>query len=368
MWRKLKAKYPSKFFQGCISHGLRLMIRDIFKCTQPTTHNLHAEPPTDPLEPLQKLTENCRLVVEWFSRDQELQHKLTVAAVHIEFSAKDREWDQLLVGFRSILSALPALQAIVSEEDFTTSAPVYLRGLRALIKQILHDSGFLSLLEKAVRILEPVNAAMEKFETKDVPCSEVFSCFAKTLPEAFAALGSVVTEDEHARLLLRNHQCFASVYGDGHGIAYLLDPRFIGDGIGTQARKALENIIYSFPVLSGDDDGVAPEDAQLDIAQQLTEYVIEATRERTKKTFRFMLLARGKRSVLQFWLTDGQQWPRLQRLACRVFCLPSSTLRLERLVASLGGSKQALVDTKAELCADKMQFIRINALLTPRLS
>ena len=29
-WKMLENKYPQKFFHGCVSHGLHLLIKDIF--------------------------------------------------------------------------------------------------------------------------------------------------------------------------------------------------------------------------------------------------------------------------------------------------------------------------------------------------
>lgn len=406
-WQKMKGIYPSKFFQGCASHGLHLFIQDIFGSSASAT----ALPSTatistgielsgrtvgsvatsvaagvdspGPLMQLQELTQNCRLIVDCFNRESapraQLQQALGAEGQRLEFPPENRQWDRLQASFRFILSAVPALQSVVGDPSFVNDAPLYFRTVREHIMQTVLDPEFVTLLEKAVALLEPFSAALRHFEQQDVPCSEVFACFAKTLPDAFGKLGSLLSEDERDHLLLLNQKRFNSMYGDGHGVAYLLDPRYIGDGLSVEVRKNVEDIIYASPTVSGDDgngeamDENAREEAQLEMAQQLTEFVIDATRERTNQTFRFSMLARNKKSVLQYWLTDGQRWPRLQRLACRVFCLPSSTLRLDRLGASLAGAtgsscSSVSVDTGANTTRstrveDKIQFIRINTLL-----
>jgi hypothetical protein len=33
-WEILKKKFPSSYFQGCCSHGLRLLVKDIFSATK----------------------------------------------------------------------------------------------------------------------------------------------------------------------------------------------------------------------------------------------------------------------------------------------------------------------------------------------
>ena len=38
------------------------------------------------------------------------------------------------------------------------------------------------------------------------------------------------------------------MYGKAYGLAYLLDPRFVGDGLDTGNRKEFNNILISAPV------------------------------------------------------------------------------------------------------------------------
>ena len=67
-WKMLHQKHPSKFFQGCASHGLNLFVKDIFSPSK-TKKNGQADatyPEEYPFEYLLKLLEDCKYVVHSF--------------------------------------------------------------------------------------------------------------------------------------------------------------------------------------------------------------------------------------------------------------------------------------------------------------
>jgi Protein of unknown function (DUF 659) len=67
-WCILKEKYPTKFFQGCCSHGLNLLVKDIFSAIK-TRQSGNPEPQfTDgyPFEYLQTFVNEVRAMVVFF--------------------------------------------------------------------------------------------------------------------------------------------------------------------------------------------------------------------------------------------------------------------------------------------------------------
>jgi hypothetical protein len=48
-----------------------------------------------------------------------------------------------------------------------------------------------------------------------------------------------LSKEELAYLLMLNKSRFSFMYGDAHGIAYLLDPRYDGDGMNLVHRRKL---------------------------------------------------------------------------------------------------------------------------------
>ncbi|OAE34967.1 hypothetical protein AXG93_593s1250 [Marchantia polymorpha subsp. ruderalis] len=71
------------------------------------------------------------------------------------------------------------------------------------------------------------------------------------------------------------------MYGNAHYLSYMLDPRFIEEGLPRGNRL------------------------------QWTEFVIAAEQEKAEDLTRFKMLANGAKTVLQYWLVDGKGWPDL---------------------------------------------------------
>ncbi|KAG3074021.1 hypothetical protein PI124_g14090 [Phytophthora idaei] len=60
VWSKLQQKHPKIFFHGCISHALHLTVKDLVQR----------------LPWLRKLEENCRKLVRFFKKNQQLWYEL----------------------------------------------------------------------------------------------------------------------------------------------------------------------------------------------------------------------------------------------------------------------------------------------------
>lgn len=381
MWSKLKTVFPNRFFHGCASHGLHLFVQDIFSPmrnrTATTTHPGRGGddscgfkyPDGYPFEALAQLAETCRRIVTVFLQDEQLHVELSrllrethVPMVH--FPSSRHEWRHLKTAFQSLHAAYKVVRLIVSGREFVMCAPGTQYEARLHIQQQILQPGFLLLVEKAIAILHPLDRLMSLFESDtNVPCSEVFYVFAKALPDELLKIPGL-TKSEQTYLLILNQTRFNVMYGDAHGIAYLLDPRYIGDGLNTDVRKNIEDIIFDLPVKEVSrhaSNNSNSSNAKLDIAQQLTEYVIDATREKNNNTFRYTLLVKHKKTALQYWLTDGQRWPLLQQIACKVFSLPSSTVAVERKLTAKATLPAALRAALPPAVVGKLMFIKGNS-------
>ena len=56
-----------------------------------------------------------------------------------------------------------------------------------------------------------------------------------------------VDTDKKAYLVELVHKRFNFMYGDAHGVGYLLDLRYLGDGMQSSLRKEIEDFVYNFP-------------------------------------------------------------------------------------------------------------------------
>ncbi|KAG2762133.1 hypothetical protein PC129_g936 [Phytophthora cactorum] len=135
-WSKLQQKHPKIFFHGCISHALHLTVKDLVQC----------------LPWLGKLEENCRKLVRFFEKNQQL-------------------W----------------------------------------------------------------------YELKNMkPPSDVYRMFLE-LPEQFIALSIPISDLGKIRQILKER--FDFIYGDAHGVTYLLDPRYLGQNMDDGTREQVQSFI-----------------------------------------------------------------------------------------------------------------------------
>jgi hypothetical protein len=77
-------------------------------------------------------------------------------------------------------------------------------------------------------------------------------------------------------------------------------------------RKEIEDFIFNFPT-----------------------FRIDALGDREQDSFHFKMIGKSK-SVLQWWIADGTDWPLLQNLAIRVFSMAASAAASERNFSTFG--------------------------------
>ena len=114
------------------------------------------------------------------------------------------------------------------------------------------------------------------------------------------------------------------MYGDAHGMGYLLDPRYLGDKMKRNLRKEVEDFIFKFPT----EDGNMSTARRDQLAQEYMSFRIEQLGEREQDTFRFQMIGKSK-TVLQWWKADGTDWPLLQNCRSCVFDGSSSSIGAE---------------------------------------
>ncbi|TMW55462.1 hypothetical protein Poli38472_010344 [Pythium oligandrum] len=254
MWRRLKKIYPSQFFHGCASHGLRLFVKNIFTPSAVGEDMLFLDSIKEyPFIFLNDLMEACREVVTFFEetfdqsvRDQFNQGLRDEDIPHPHFPPRN-EWYGLKGGFESFIAAAPVLRPLVASRSFGEVASPRERQRRMKIHVLVNDTEFVENLRTAVAILTPLEGMMDRIENEpNMPCSEVFYSFAREIPDALNKVEGVY-KDQVEYLLYLNQTRFNGMYGDAHGIAYLLDPRFIGDGLAPEVRKNIEDTIFAIP-------------------------------------------------------------------------------------------------------------------------
>jgi Protein of unknown function (DUF 659) len=78
-WNVLQTKHPEKFFHGCVSHGLHLLVKDIFAATKARRGRDAPDYPEGyQFEYLLEFSQDCKYVVSFFSYHHQIKRSLKV--------------------------------------------------------------------------------------------------------------------------------------------------------------------------------------------------------------------------------------------------------------------------------------------------
>ena len=218
-------------------------------------------------------------------------------------------------------------------------------------QEIITDPHFVDNLDKCIRILEPIDMFIKIFQSDDAPCSDVYKAFLDLedkmhlIPELDQVKKTYLVELVQKR--------FQFMYGDAHGVAYVLDPRYLGDRMSRTLCKEIEDFIFNFPNV----DGSTSQERKDQLAREYTWFQTDSLNEREEKTFRFKRIGEAQ-LVLQQWITDGTDWPMLRDLAIRVFSMAASA----RNFSTFGFSHSKLRNRLAPEKVKKLIYIKTNAI------
>lgn len=131
------------------------------------------------------------------------------------------------------------------------------------------------------------------------------------------AVGLTASEFKTVKKLITER--FDFVYGDAHGIAFVLDPRYMGVGVDTQARAAVDEYVVAW-------HGIGKVESVLlglsKYARYVREYRVGAPKQ-------WEMLCDRKIAVYDFWC-NLNQFPLLQEIALQLSHCASSSAASER--------------------------------------
>jgi hypothetical protein len=259
--------------------------------------------------------------------------------------------------FQSILSSERIIYSLVSSRDFIQGNSKQ-KEERTTIRDIVIRQDFLDTLKKSISILLPIDRLVVKYQSDSVPISEILVDFGDLIQDFTQLHDSEQisdTEKDYLRRLCK--QRYEFMYGDSHGLSYLLDPRYIGERLSIEKRKDLENLLFAFPLSDSDPQ---QQESMIKIYQQYTQFVISAQAEKQTQSFRFDMLLRKVKTPLQYWQTDGIVWPELQSVCLRLFSLATSTASCERNFSAHGFVHSKLRNSLSQQKVEKLVYIRNN--------
>jgi Protein of unknown function (DUF 659)/hAT family C-terminal dimerisation region len=362
-WKLLEEMFPSSYFQGCCSHGIHLLVKDIFAATKTKRNGaIEATYPTGyPFEDMLMFTAGCRDIVKFFHnhhivKAQLLELQKTTNAKALIRPAPTR-WGTIQGMCSTLLDSESHLHAMVSAREFIKGTATQ-KAERMQLKDIITDNQFVTKLKKALAILVPLDRLIVKYQSDKVPISAVLPDFY-ALPKEFEKIydAGSITQGEFDYLGMLSRERLKFMYGKAHGLSYILDPCHLGEGLSADLRLTLETALFETPV-----DDIVPTclERQELLCVQYTEFVIASTKQKEMNTFHYKMLAKGSKSVLQYWLVDGKAWPELQKVATKLFSMATSSAASERNFSTMGFLHSKLRNRLTINTVEKLVFIKSN--------
>ena len=211
------------------------------------------------------------------------------------------------------------------------------------------------MLEKCLVIFKPIHIWIKFFQKDHAEVSIVYKAFYE-LPGVFEQLP--ISDKENIYLKKLSKERFDFMYGNTHGVGYILDPRFIGDGMSQQVWNKIEYFIFVF---WNEDRRATTEGEKVAISQEYTQWKIKALMEKSNTSFHFKILGTSK-TILQYWQSDGTHYPSLQCLAIKVFSMPASNAASEQCFSTFGFIHSKLWNSLGPDKVKKLVYIKINVV------
>jgi hypothetical protein len=88
--------------------------------------------------------------------------------------------------------------------------------------------------------------------------------------------------------------------------------------------------------------------------------LIATTKEKNDNSFRFKMLMKGRKTPLQYWQSDGAEWPDLQKIGVKLFTLATSSASSERNFSTMGFVRSKLRNSLSTETVEKLVYIKTN--------
>ncbi len=171
-WMLLKTFHPEKFFQGCVAHGLHLLVEDIFAATKTKRNHVEAHYPyLYPFEYLLTFTSECKKVVKFFHNHHAPKHQLKLAlrkaGLKMLVQMAPTRWGSLINMTKTLLAAEELLLQLVSSRDFVWGTAAQ-KAERQVILDLIGNPTFVLYLSKMIEILSPIDSAIVFYQSDSV--------------------------------------------------------------------------------------------------------------------------------------------------------------------------------------------------------
>ncbi|KUF97033.1 Delta-1-pyrroline-5-carboxylate synthase [Phytophthora nicotianae] len=298
---RIQKKHPRcSFFHGCVCNALTLLLDDVSSI----------------LPWLKKLQTSVADLTEMFHGNHKLQTLVStlMSASETSQTAEFPDSSSMCASLEALLKHEKVLYAIVARRDFVdASAPTEQEKLKRVQDFVLGET-FVQDLVNSLAVLRPLQQQLKHFQEDRPLLSQVFPYFVELLT-VYSSM-EWVSKKEKALITSCVTERFNAIYGDSHGVAYTLDPLYLGEALDERKKKEVESFIVRFCEREGH---------TVDILTQLQKYKDMVVELKETNQAYLQLLQSGAVTPHDFWLERRGQFPYLYQLAVAVFGLPASS-------------------------------------------
>uniref|UniRef100_H3HDA0 BED-type domain-containing protein n=1 Tax=Phytophthora ramorum TaxID=164328 RepID=H3HDA0_PHYRM len=262
---RIQKKHPRcSFFHGCVSHALTLLLDDV----------------TSILPWLERVQASVVELASAFHENRKLQ--VLLSAGENTPAAEFPVSSSVCASLEDVLKHEKELYTIVARRDFVdASTPAEHEKLKRVQDFVLGET-FVQDLVNSLAILRPLQQHLKHFQEDRPPLSQVFPHFVELLT-VYSSM-EWVTKKEKALITSCVTERFNAIYGESHGVAYMLDPLYLGEALDARKKKEVEMFIVRFCEHEGHN---------VDILAQLEKYKALVTELRNSNEAYWQLLQSG---------------------------------------------------------------------------
>ena len=133
-------------------------------------------------------------------------------------------WGSLGGCLTSILINENVLSSFVNDREFVNGTNKSVNKKIIKIKNLINNDQFIINLNKCIQLLKPIDTYIISFQKNSTTVSDVYNIFENILPNYYNTINLNNNELNYISNRIKNR--FDLIYGDAHGIGYLLDKYF----------------------------------------------------------------------------------------------------------------------------------------------
>ena len=161
-------------------------------------------------------------------------------------------------------------------------------------------------------------------------------------------------DDEKRYICSRIDKRCDLITGEAHGFAYLLDPRYLGEALEYPLRTRIEERLYDYGFNK-------PIEHKKQLYSEYYNFRVCMLEQKKANKWTYQMLTDGFKTIKEFWITDGTDWPLLQNVALRVFFMATSTASSERCFSTFGIIHSKHRNRLSDISVKKLVYIKTNA-------